>query len=43
VSCPVNSEDKGASEIGRQARREGAAVVDATASLSNAAWRAMSP
>src|SRR6266404_4198039 len=37
VSCPVNSEDKEADEIGRQARREADPVACATARASNAA------
>src|SRR5258706_12702960 len=43
VSCSVSSDDKGASEIGRQARREAATVARATMRPSNKAWRPLSP
>jgi len=39
VSCPISSEDKGADEIGSQARREADYVARATLRPSNAAWR----
>src|SRR6266496_2092395 len=43
VSCSVSSDDKGASEIGRQARREAVTVARATVRPANKAWRPSSP
>ena len=43
VCCPVSSEDKGATEIGRQARRAADSVAHATVRSRNAAWRPISP
>jgi len=39
VSCPVNSEDKGADEIRWQARRAAESVPYGTVRPRNAAWR----
>ncbi len=43
VSCSVSSDDKGASAVGRQARREAETVAGPTATPSNAAWRPNAP
>ena len=39
MCCPVSSEDTGADEVGRQARRAAESVVPVTVRLRSAAWR----